>query len=118
MEETRMVVLETAQREDMREFIEKLQEAFAVAVVENFEPMEDGRQYTIFYMKESGWEGWWYPFIRIQTIIRWSSFSSHQSITAADWGWQRGGQWRNGIRTPLSGKRLLLILRSETSIFM
>ena len=42
MEETRMVVLETAQKEDMREFIEKLQEAFAVAVVENFGPMEGG----------------------------------------------------------------------------
>ncbi len=36
MEETRMVVLETAEKEDMGEFIEKLQEAFAVAVVENF----------------------------------------------------------------------------------
>ncbi len=30
MEETRMVVLETAEKEDMGEFIEKLQEAFAV----------------------------------------------------------------------------------------
>lgn len=42
MEETRMVMLETAEKEDMGEFIEKLQEAFAVAVVENFGPWEGG----------------------------------------------------------------------------
>ena len=42
MEETRMVVLETAEKEDMGEFIEKLQEAFAVAVVENFGSWEGG----------------------------------------------------------------------------
>ena len=112
------VRLEPVVSEEYPQFRRDIQEAFSVAVVEEFgdqggEPIPSDAELNAAFAAPGalvfhvmcGSAGWWWRFILRRSGIVWCSFLFLRRFTAAGSGWRRGGRWSGCFRIQWCGRR-------------